>query len=242
MCGRFTLSLGSFPADLAALLGLATVPVLESAWNVAPTQTVVIVRAHPDTGAREAVRVRWGLVPGWAKDPSIGSRLINARGETVAEKPAFRAAFRRRRCLILTTGFYEWRPSPPPAQPFFIRLAHGRPFAMAGLWDRWTGPDGVALDTCAIGTIEANAAMRPVHHRMPVIPDPADWGAWLDPAVTDPARILPLVRACPAEWIVLHPVSTLVNNPRHDSPRLIEPVALTPPPDDLPFPPAGAGS
>jgi putative SOS response-associated peptidase YedK len=198
----------------------------ERTWNVAPTRLVPVVRVHPETGKREVTRMVWGLIPSWAKEPSIGSKLINARGESVAEKPAFRSAFRRRRCLMLSTGFYEWQNAGTPAsRPWFIRLKDAEVFAFAGLWERWENKAAsppVVVETCAIITIGANEAMKPVHHRMPVILDPGDYEGWLDPSRQDPAAILPFVKACPAEWLILHPVSKRVNNPHNDGPELVQ--------------------
>lgn len=219
----------NWPKVWADFLGPAAeaMPPLERTWNVAPTRKVPVVRVHQETGAREVTLMTWGLVPSWATDPSIGSRMINARGETVAEKPAFRAAFKRRRCLMLTSGFYEWQNAGEKnSRPWFIRLKHLEVFAFAALWETWRDqarPDAPGLETCAIVTIEANAAMQGVHHRMPVILDPRDWACWLDPARQDPAELLPLLKPCPPEWLELHPVSRGVNNPRNDREALTAP-------------------
>jgi putative SOS response-associated peptidase YedK len=176
---------------------------------------------HPTLG-RECVLLRWGLIPGWAKDPAIGARLINARAETVAEKPAFRAAFRRRRCLVLADGFYEWQKSAKRKQPFFFHLRDDRPFAFAGLWESWEGGDNSHLETCTILTTEPNDLVATVHDRMPVILAPDAHDAWLDPAVEQPDRLTPLLRPYPAEAMDAYPVGPLVNSPTHDGPGCIE--------------------
>jgi putative SOS response-associated peptidase YedK len=150
--------------------------------------------------------------------------MINARGETVATKPAFRKAIRERRCLILADGFYEWQERGRHKQPLFVRLANGRPFAFAGLWERWGGPDGTALDSCAIVTTTANDLLRPLHDRMPVILAPKDYDLWLDPSLQDVECLLPLLRPYPAEEMTAYPVSTRVNNPAHDAPDCIDPL------------------
>ncbi|MEK7475267.1 MAG: SOS response-associated peptidase [Candidatus Coatesbacteria bacterium] len=239
MCGRYTFNplQGMTPDQLRLFGGHESKSVggdgmklfagLERTWNVAPTRKVPVVRVHPTTGTRELVPMLWGLVPSWAKDLTIGSKLINARGETVAEKPAFRAAFRKRRCLMLTTGFYEWQNAGTKAsRPWFIRVKDQEVFAFAGIWESWENkarPELDVIETCAIITIEANETMQQVHHRMPVILSPDDYEAWLDPARHDPTELLAFVKPCPAEWLTLHPVSTKVNNPRNDGADLIEP-------------------
>jgi putative SOS response-associated peptidase YedK len=222
MCGRFTLSVSG--AEVAEWFGLSGPPAVEPRYNIAPTQPVAIIRAAPDGPARHLSLARWGLVPSWAQDLAFGNRMINARAETVADKPAFRSAFRRRRCLIPASGFYEWRAQDGGKQPYLIGLAGGRPFALAGLWETW-GPGGEAVESCAILTTQANALMRPIHERMPVILAPADYGLWLDGKVQDPARLQPLLRPYADGEMVAHAVSTWVNNPRHDDPRCLEPAA-----------------
>ena len=196
-------------------------------YNIAPSQGILVVRAAPDgvDGAREAAVLRWGLVPSWAKDPDIGNRMINARAETVAEKPSFRAAFRRRRCLVPATGFYEWQAANGPKTPYNIGMADGGLFAMAGLWEHWTAPDGAAVETCAILTTEANELLRPIHARMPVIVAPGDFDLWLDPALAMPELLEPLLRPFDPAAMAAHPVSRHVNNVRNDDPACLESVA-----------------
>ncbi len=223
MCGRFTLIT---PAEaLAEQFQLFEIPSLVPRYNIAPTQPVAAVRRVPGDGQRELVLLRWGLVPFWAKDPGIGARMINARSETVAEKPAFRAAFRRRRCLVLADGFYEWRRLERGKQPFYVRLRDERPFAFAGLWEHWEGSDEAAIDSCTLMTTEPNDLIRPVHSRMPVILAPKDYDLWLDPGVQKADLLRPLLRPYPSEGMLAYPISTWVNKPKNDSPRCIEPLA-----------------
>lgn len=200
----------------------AAVPNLPPRYNICPTQDVPVVRAGANAG-RELVMMRWGLVPAWSKDAAIGSRMINARAETVAEKPSFRDPYKSRRCLIPADGFYEWRKSEGGAkQPYRMTLAGGAPLAMAGLWEHWEkAPDATALETCTIITTAANASVRPIHHRMPVILKAAAHDAWLD-AATPPDALSALL--CPYDGALeAHAVSTRVNNPRHDDAACLEP-------------------
>ena len=188
MCGRFTLRA---PASvIAEQFSLFEVPWLKPRFNIAPTQPVPVVRMTPQQAApqRQFVFLHWGLVPSWAKDPTIGNRMINARAETVADKPAFRTALRRRRCLIVADGFYEWQTAGKRRQPMFIHIRDDRPLAFAGLWESWEGADHSALESCTILTTAANDLVRPIHDRMPVIVAPEDYADWLDPAVQSPSR------------------------------------------------------
>lgn len=223
MCGRF--SLGTPATTLAAQFELFEVPAWVPRYNIAPTQqapTVVRATLHP---ARQFTLHRWGLIPPWAKDPGIGSQLINARAETVATKPAFRKAFRERRCLILADGFYEWQRLGRHKQPFYIRMRDGWPFAFAGLREHWEGSEGVAIDSCTILTTTANELVGTLHERMPVILTPEDFGLWLDPGVQEIERLQSLLRPYPSEEMTAYPVSTRVNNPTNDSPECVEPTA-----------------
>ena len=218
MCGRFLLK--SPLVRLQGHFGFAERPNLAPQYNIAPTQTVPIVRRRKSEEGRELAFVRWGLVPFWAKDLSIGSRLINARAEGIAEKPAFRDAFKARRCLVPADGFYEWRKIDGGKQPMLVRLRSGEPFGFAGLWERWRGPEG-PVETFTIVTTDPNAVTAPIHNRMPVILDPADYDQWLDPTKPDGQALL---RPCPDDWLEACPVSTKVNSPRNDSADLIEPL------------------
>lgn len=221
MCGRFTLAV---PAEqVATQFQLSQVPDLAPRYNIAPTQQVAAVRAT-DAG-RELVLLRWGLVPSWAKDPSVGAKMINARSETVAEKPAFRAALRQRRCLIPADGFYEWQAQAGGKQPFHIRLAEGGPFALAGLWEHWKTPEGGWLHSCTILTTEANELMRPLHERMPVILPAEHHARWLDPGLHDAGPLQELLRPFPADQMLAYPVSKAVNKVGNDGPELVVPAA-----------------
>ena len=222
MCGRFTLT-----ADISALqesfpwLGIP--PGLEPRYNIAPTQPVAVV---PNDGKNRLDFYTWGLIPSWAKDPSIGSRMINARAETLAEKPSFRSAFRRRRCLVLADGFYEWRSDGGKSKtPMYIRLEDGSPFAFAGLWEIWNAPDGSQVLSTAIITTEPNPLMAKIHNRMPVILPERAYPLWLQAGEADPKELSALLAPYPAEEMVAYPVSRLVNSPANDLPACIQPAA-----------------
>jgi putative SOS response-associated peptidase YedK len=165
------------------------------------------------------------LVPSWAADPAFGSRLLNARAETVAHKPSFRSALKQRRCLIAADGFFEWQAQRGKKQPYYFRLADGRPFAFAGLWEKWERGSEAPLETCTIITTDANELVRPYHERMPVILPPEAFASWLDTSQQGPEQLLPLLRPYPSAQMMAYPVSTLVNSPRTDDPRCIERVA-----------------
>ena len=218
MCGRYSLTT---PVEgIRRLFDFAELPNLPARYNIAPTQEALVVRRGGD-GRREIALLRWGLVPSWAKDPSTGSRLINARAKTVPDKPAFRAAFRSRRCLVVADGFYEWRKLGDGKQPYRVTLADGGPFAFAGLWERWApAAAGEAIESFAIVTTDANARLRPIHERMPVILDPADHETWLDGG---PAA-LALLRPFPGDALAVYAVDRRVNNPRHDDPACLAPL------------------
>jgi putative SOS response-associated peptidase YedK len=222
MCGRFTLT--ATPQQLQeAFPGLQTPPEMPARYNIAPTQPVAVITNHlPD----KLDFFTWGLIPSWAKDPSIGSRLINARAETLAEKPAFRAAFRRRRCLIPASGFYEWRQElgSKTKTPLYISLPNGAPLAFAGLWENWNAPDGSQILSCTIITTPPNDLMRSIHNRMPAILAPEDYAAWLDPDVSDPSALQGLLQPFKAAPLQAHPVSRLVNSPANDLPASIAPI------------------
>lgn len=222
MCGRFTLF--DTAASLAEAFEVAEVPSLSPRYNIAPSQAVAAVRIPPSGGAREVVLLRWGLIPSWAKDPSLGDRMINARAETAAGKPAFRSAIRRRRCLVPASGFYEWKRTNGRKQPYYIRRPDGKPFALAGLWESWEGPGAAAVESCTILTTSANELLLPIHDRMPVIVSPADYDLWLSLGIRDPGELSRLFRPFPPEEMTAFPVGTAVNNPKTDSPELIEPL------------------
>jgi len=222
MCGRFTLT--DPDADLAVQFDLPEIPDMKPRYNIAPSQPVAAVRVPSEGAAREMVLLQWGLIPFWAKDPAIGNRMINARSETAAEKPAFRAAFKRRRCLVVADGFYEWQKRNGGKQPFFVYLRDRQPFGFAGLWEHWEGEDGSVIESCTLLTTQPNELLRSVHNRMPVILQPEDYSLWLDPEVEDAAQLQPLLQPYAAEMMGAHPVSLFVNKPQNDDPRCIEPL------------------
>ena len=216
MCGRF--SLFSPAPVLAEAFDLAGLPELAPRYNIAPTQPVAAVRAGE--AGRELVRLRWGLVAPWAKDAKVAP--INARAETAADKPMFRHALRKRRCLVPASGFYEWLAlaGGKRKQPYCFRPGDERPWAFAGLWERWLGPDG-PVESCCILTTGANELVRPVHDRMPVILPRQHWAEWLDPALQEAGGVVPLLRPYPADAMRAYPVGALVSNPRNDGPECL---------------------
>ena len=195
---------------------------LQPSFNVAPTHLVAVVL---NNGTKQLAAMRWGLVPYWATDPTIGSKLINARAETLTTKAAFKEAFKRRRCLVLADGFFEWQKQGATKTPLFIHLDPDRPFGFAGLYETWTPPLGEPLVTCTIITTEPNELVRPIHDRMPVILPKAAEDFWLDSAVEDPTRLLDLLQPYPAAEMAAYTVSNLVNSVKNDSPACIEPAA-----------------
>ncbi len=222
MCGRF--SFGVDATTLASQFNLFEAPAWTPRYNIAPTQEVLVIVKTPEHPYRKAGLHRWGLIPSWAKDRSIGNQLINAQAETAATKPAFRAAFRRRRCLILADGFYEWKKEGRHKQPFHIRLRDGRPFGFAGLWEHWDKGEGGAIDSCTILTATPNDLLRPLHHRMAVILPSSAYDQWLDPRIQEADRLQPLLQPYPSEEMTAYPVSTVVNNPANDTPSCTEPL------------------
>ena len=226
MCGRF--SLLDSPEDLAREFDLSLDEARRVAssgprYNVAPSDPVVSVRSRPSGAGREAVKLRWGLVPHWAKSAELGARMINARSETVAQKPAFRDPFRQRRCLVPANGFYEWQRRPGGKQPHFICMPDRGLFAFAGLWDRWAAPRGELLESCTILTTKPNSVIEPIHDRMPVILRPEDYHMWLDSTAALP-ELARLLRRCQNDRLISYEVSTLVNRPENDVPECLEPL------------------
>lgn len=224
MCGRFTLYTNI--NQLALLFDADALPdalALPPSYNVAPTQPVLTVTRQD--GRNRLSVMRWGLIPVWAKDISIGSRMINARAETIGEKASFKRPFKSRRCLIAADGFYEWRKTPDGKVPMHIRLKSGQPFGLAGLYDVWTSPDGLSLTSCTIITTAANEFMQPIHDRMPVIVPPARHAEWLDPQNQQLDRLAALLAPYPAREMEAYAVSRLVNAPANNSPECIAPAA-----------------
>ena len=221
MCGRFVLF--SSPEEIREAFAVQQVRYqVEPSYNVAPTQSVAVVVQREGVNTLE--KMRWGLIPAWAKDPAIGSRMINARAETVGEKPSFKRPLKDRRCLVVANGFYEWQKTGQAKIPMFIRLKSGQPFGLAGLYDVWTSPDGEAVTSCTIITTSANDLMQPIHDRMPVILPKPQESTWLNPAIQHAADVLPLLVPYSAAEMEAYPVSRLVNSPGNNSPDLIRPV------------------
>jgi putative SOS response-associated peptidase YedK len=222
MCGRFTLTVD--PADLMQVFGDFIFPTkFAPRYNISPSQPILAI---PNDGKNTADFFLWGLIPSWAKDPAIANKLINARGETVAEKPSFRGGFKYKRCLIPADGFYEWKAQAgqKTKTPYFIHMKDHQPFAFAGLWDEWHSPDGNTLRTCTIITTTPNELMSDLHNRMPVILDKSNFDLWLDPAPQTIKNLIHLIQRFPADRMSAHPVSTLVNAPANDRPELILPL------------------
>lgn len=223
MCGRFTLT--ADPSQLRdTFQGLSIARETTPRYNIAPSQPIAVI---PNDGKNRLDFFVWGLIPSWAKDPKIGNRMINARAETVHEKPSFRAAFRRRRCLIPTDGFYEWKREPGRKTkiPMYIQLKSGEPFAFAGLWESWNAPDGSNILSCTIITTQPNPFMETIHNRMPVILPKAAYSLWLDPGEPDPGQLKTMLKPYPEGEMTAYPVSTLVNNPANDVADCIKPLS-----------------
>ena len=221
MCGRFTLTVN--PADLQDTFSDYNFPAMFAPrFNIAPSQPVLAI---PNDDKFTADFLIWGLIPMWAKDPDIGNRLINARGETLAEKPSFRGSYRHKRCLILADGFYEWKSfgNRKTKTPYYIHMQDRKPFAMAGLWDHWESPDGSSIKSCTIVTTTPNELTGAIHDRMPVILHPRDYARWLDPAPQTPENLQPLIKPFSADAMTAYPVSTLVNKATEDMPEMVVP-------------------
>ncbi|MCP5313005.1 MAG: SOS response-associated peptidase [Chromatiaceae bacterium] len=221
MCGRYFLH--STADKLTALFGEMPMPLLQPRYNIAPTQPVPIVRENA-AGRREMVLVRWGLIPGWSKGPDTRFSMINARVETVAEKPAYRSALRYRRCLIPADGFYEWRAQDGAKQPYVLRPRDARPLAFAGLWEHWQDDGGSELESCTILVRAADRQVGTIHDRMPVIIAPQAFGLWLDSKSQKPQPIETLLAAQQPPELDIYPVGRAVNNPRNDAPALLDPI------------------
>lgn len=211
---------------LQEFFDLAEKPTLPLRFNIAPTQNVAAVRAKEKSGERELVLLRWGLIPSWAKDPKIGNRLINARADSVADKPSFRSAFKHRRCLVVADGYYEWKAvDKKTKQPYYITMRDGSPFGFAGLWEHWKDPEGKVVESCTLMTTEANELTKPIHDRMPVIVPKEQFAQWLGPCADPRSELLPLLKPFDSSVMAAYPVSTHVNNPRFDDAECVKPLA-----------------
>jgi putative SOS response-associated peptidase YedK len=220
MCGRFSQAqIAELDREIFRLLEM---PAVRPRYNIAPSQDAAVVREAD--GVRRLELLRWGLIPFWAKDPAIGNRMINARAETIAAKPAFKQAFRQRRCLIPADGFYEWKKIGKGKQPHYIRLTDHRVFALAGLWERWQDDAHDPIQTFTIITTTPNAVLEPIHNRMPVVLDPKDYDQWLDPENRDTAGLAALLAPYPARAMEAYPISRYVNSPANDGPECIRPI------------------
>ena len=243
MCGRYFQQRAA--GEVARHFGVTgAIPNLPPSFNRAPTQDGLVVRRHPETGARHLDALRWGLVPRWAKDASGAARMINARSESVADKPAFREAFRKRRGIALADGFYEWQQTGAKGakQPFAVAMADGAPMPLAALWEGWRAPDGSILRTFTILTTEAAPELAVLHDRMPVILPPEAWDAWLGDAPAEAAALLALLKPCPRQDLAVWPVGTRVGRVAEDDAGLIERDPLAQPPPGLDDPPPRFGA
>src|SRR5665213_3098851 len=230
MCGRYTVT--SAPKAMRTLFGWDEEPNFPPRYNIAPAQPIAIVRLVE--GKRQFALVRWGLLPSWVKDPKAFSLVINARGESVLDKPAFRAAMKRRRCLIPADGFYEWQKAGERKRPFFVHAKDGKPLAFAGLWESWQGPNGEEMETAAIVTTAANGTLKPIHDRMPVIVPREAFALWLNCIDVDAKTAEALIAPAPEGLLEAYEISTAVNRTAHDNPTLLEPVGPAPPEPVMP--------
>ncbi|MEO0794321.1 MAG: SOS response-associated peptidase [Verrucomicrobiota bacterium] len=233
MCGRYTLTKAD--TALRGKLRLLRSPKMKARYNIAPGQPIAAVRAHETDATRELAIFNWGLVPFWAKEPSIGYKMLNARSETAADKPAFRGPMRHHRCLIPADGFFEWRGTRGTKQPYYFRRKDRQPFCFAALFDHWGSPDGSEIESMAILTTAANDFMAPIHDRMPVIIHEQDYDRWLDPTSQRPAEFKDLLVAPDNDYFVREPVTPLVNSTKNDSVECIEPTT------EMPAPPSQMG-
>lgn len=218
MCGRFTLSM-DIEALQEAFPGVDFGVYLTPSFNIAPSQPVLAIS---NQNPSKAQLLHWGLIPSWSKDRKIAYKLINARGETLAEKPSFKRPFRQQRCLIIADGFYEWKKEAGAKVPVYIHLKEKTPFAFAGLWDQWRSTEGDLIQSCTIITTEANELLSPVHHRMPVILPPTDYSFWLDKTIEHPEELQRVIRSFESDQMTYYPVSTFVNSPTNNTPKCIE--------------------
>jgi len=229
MCGRFTLEISS--ETLKVIFGVSPLENIPPRYNIAPTQLVLVLRNDLDNN-RQLSYLKWGLIPYWAKDAAIGNHMINARSETVDQKLAFKSAFKHRRCIIPASGFYEWQKVEGKKRPHYITLKDGSPMMFAGLWDRWTSPEGNVIESCTILTTISNELIQTLHDRMPVVLRMEDADYWLDSRITDPSQLRQLFSPYQPDLLNLYPVSNMVNSPRNDDLKCIKP--LSPTQDNLP--------
>jgi len=222
MCGRF--ALGILPFSVLEFFNIDGLVEFKPHYNIVPTQSIPAILHDKDSNKRTIKMFHWGLIPSWAKESKIGSRLINARSETVSEKPSFRDAFKYRRCLIPTTGYYEWGHKSKNKQPYYIKMRDDMLFAFAGLWEHWKSGEEGEIESCTILTTDANDLMQPLHDRMPVILNPEDYDMWLDPDIVKKEILEPLLKSYPSEYMTRYLISRDVNNPRNDSPEIIQPL------------------
>lgn len=223
MCGRFTLRKPLSVVIEHFELSADTEMTLRPRYNIAPTQDVAAIRLNSETKRRELIQLRWGLIPSWAKGDKTGYSMINARAESVATKPSFKSAFKKRRCLVVADGFYEWNKTDEKKRPFLIHMKDDEPFAFAGLWERWRRDDE-EIQSCTIIVAEPNELLEPIHDRMPVILPPDNYGPWLDPEFEDTKKLQHMLQPYPADEMGAYPVSTLVNNPRNDKQECVQAV------------------
>jgi putative SOS response-associated peptidase YedK len=221
MCGRFART--SSVETFAKLFDASAIDDLAPTYNIAPTHELLLARSAPD-GHRELVTLHWGLVPHWSQGPDPKYAMINARADSVATKPAYRDAFKRRRCLIAADGFFEWKQTGKTKQPYFVRLRGGQPFAFAGLWDRWAAAGQVPIDSCTIITCNANPLVAEIHERMPVILPPRLYDAWMNPDQKSTNALTALLKPYPDLLMEAYPVGLAVNSPKNDSAGLVRPI------------------
>lgn len=221
MCGRFTLQIP--PELLAEIFGLIEIPTFPARYNIAPSQLVAVIRQNGD-GQNRLDMLHWGLIPSWAKDKSIGNHMINARCETVAEKPAFRHAIKYRRCLVPSSGFFEWKQEGKVKKPLYVTLKDISPMVFAGLWESWKSPEGEVTESCTIITTSSNKLIESLHNRMPVILHHQEYDVWLDREISDPEKLKSLYKPYPPNLMEMYPVSPQVNSPKNEGPGLINPV------------------
>ena len=224
MCGRFTLTVS--PDTLSSLFKAECSLPFKPRYNIAPTQQVPVVRTSPEDNKLHIDLLKWGLIPSWAKDPSIGNHMINARSETVDQKPSFKSAIKHRRCIVPANGFYEWQEVEGKKHPLYIKLKDCSLMMFAGIWDHWKNQDGNVIESFSILTTSSNELIQTLHDRMPVILDPEDKDIWLDSQVSDPEQLKPLFKPYHSDLMEMYQVSDLVNSPRNDTSECVQPITL----------------